>query len=182
MQLAEILTILDEIDFWEGLVSEREAFVGRYDEHVREYGDDDAILTLATVEYDTEMIDGTGPAKPGELDLFSYHTLIEHYARGSGGHFQPTGIVDRFDESTQQHTVGFTLGQASYEVTFEAQDDWVNERVHELINRALNESGNPRQFQPLPVMDQVIYACFTTPEKLQIATKRGVIPLPDEIF
>ena len=185
MKLDETLAILDEIGFWDGLDGARDDYVERYRKEMSdEYGiaEDEAYLLLASVDYDTEMIEGTGPADDDdELDLFSYHTLIEHYARGSYGLFQPTDIVDVFDEEAMTHTIGFSLGGKQYEVSFENQEDWASEEAHILINRALVENGSKRQFQILPILDQVIYACLSTPELLDEATARGVIPKPDDL-
>ncbi len=171
------LAALDAIGWWEGLPSSyREEFIAR--QAAWEY-DGDAFLSLASVEFDTEMIEGFGP---GGNVPFSYHTLIELYAAGSAGLFSPTAIADEFDEASQEHRVGFTSEGETFRVSFPANGDWVNQKVHELINQALAAKGLDHRFLPLPVLDQVIYAVVATPELFEKAREAGVIPAVEDLF
>lgn len=133
-------------------------------------------LGLASVEFDTEAIDGPG------VDGGSYTYLLGLIAAGSDGLFEPVGIRDELEEGDRFYRVGFTLGERRYEVKVNNQGDWFQPEVLELVNRALAEGGVARRFHVLPVLDQIAYLVFCTTDSFARLVEEGAIPAMDELL
>jgi hypothetical protein len=138
-------------------------------------------LGIAELEYDTETIYGLGPSRdPNTLD--SYTDLITLYAQHSWGVLAPTHIVDTFDEGTNNHTIGFTLGEQTFSATFESMSDWVSPAFEKLMNEALEKVGAKERFLLVPYPDQIAYVAFVSEAAMKRAEDVGALPTMDEMI
>lgn len=171
MNESNFWTTLGEIG-WLALLSEAEHV--RLQGAVREQFVRDskyAFYALAVTVFDPECIEGTGPN-----EACSYYSVLLQLAKASGGCFQPLLIHDELDYELGVARVSFEHYGHAYSIEVSYQDDWFQQEVLDLVNRALRESGCDRQFLPLPPCDQTVSLCFVPADVFDRAVRKGLIP------
>lgn len=104
----------------------------------------------------------------------AYTVRIEELAKNSYGGFQPENIQEEYLDGPTR--ISFELKGKTYEYTTQDFGDYFDEEVINVINQALREVGEKRQFHSLPVTDQVYYLVFVTPETYENAERLRLIP------
>jgi hypothetical protein len=105
----------------------------------------------------------------------SYARHIEYLAEVSNGAFNPKALQDVHVEGWR-FRISFELGGNFYEYVTRDCGDYLDDEVFDLINRALREAGEERQFLDTPVTDQVFYFVLVTPQTYRNAERLRVIP------
>ena len=163
-------------DYWQALLatgwvnylpSGEQAQLGqRLETHFARYPQQ-AWTVLAPVVFDSE----------GFYAAEDYAALLAEFAAGSFGRFTPTRVTAV--EGDDFFTISFSVGQQTYEATLSTTSDYFDEQLVSRINQALADQGTAQQFILLPAFDQVHHYAFTTPQAIQTAKERQLIPESD---
>jgi uncharacterized protein (TIGR02996 family) len=144
---------------------------------VRAEDPDFAFLALGALGFDGECIMGeSGPDEP-----LSYYAKLQQFAAASKGRFQPVKIMDRVDWQLRYTTVSFAHNGLEYRWDEHTASDWFSDKVLDLVNRALKESGVKERFIALPAVDQCWSLVFVPPSVYARAVKAGLIPTQEAI-
>lgn len=176
---ADVISKLTQAGWPEELGKERwAAMKGRIEEAARD--GEPPHIGIAELDYDTESIYSIGLSTQTH-QLESYADLIALYGKHGWGVFSPTDIVDTFDEATNSHTIGFTLGGEPFTTTFETLGDWVSPELETLINSALEAVGAKERFLLVPYPDQIAYVAFVSEDAMKRAEALGLVPSMQEM-
>jgi hypothetical protein len=110
-----------------------------------------AYQALAATTLDLECIVGSGAD-----EVCSYHSVLEQLADASRGSFKPEDILDELDPALGVARVSFCVAELSFHAELPFRDDRVQAGLFELVNRALESSGEPARFRALPADGQVV--------------------------
>jgi len=159
--------------YWEALVdtgwvnflspAEQNSLQHSLEAHFERYPQQ-AWTALATVVFDSE----------GFYLAEDYTDLLAQFSDGSFGRFIPAHVTAV--EEDDLFKVGFVLGNRAYQAELSATNDYFDEKLVTRINQALAGQGTAEQFILLPVFDQTCHYAFTTPQAVQAAKDRLLIP------
>jgi hypothetical protein len=152
---------------WLGEVPQAEA--DRIREAVAEHAADvsQAFHALSPAGFDAECIEDSGDYEKW---------IILSYRKASSGAFAPTRVTDRLRRSSATAVISFEAGGRKCSREFPQEDDYVADGVHDFLNDALAELGEPRRFHLLPTRDQTGKIVCVTPATYQRAIEAGLIP------
>ena len=130
-----------------------------------------AFYALAVTSFDPECIEGSGPD-----DCCSYYSVVSQLAKASHGKFSPTELRDELDEGAGVARVSFRHGGKGFSCEVPWEDDWFQQPVLDLVNRALRAGKAKEQFIALPLCDQTISLVLVPPALFKKAVSAGLIP------
>jgi hypothetical protein len=130
-----------------------------------------ACYSLAVTSFDPECIEGSGPD-----EACSYYSVVTQLAKASYGKFAPTDLHDDLDEGAGVARVTFQHGGKVFKCEVPWEDDWFQQPVLDLVNKAIKASKAREQFIPLPLCDQTISLVFVPPSLHKKAVSAGLIP------
>lgn len=126
-----------------------------------------AFHALSPAGFDAECIDDSGDYE---------RWIIPAYREASCGAFAPTKISDKVSRRNGTAVISFQASGRKFSREFTQNDDYVADGVHEFLNEALAEMGEPRRFELLPTGDQTGEIVCVTPAAYQRALEAGLIP------
>ncbi|MBI1916774.1 MAG: hypothetical protein HYS12_18870 [Planctomycetes bacterium] len=130
-----------------------------------------AFYALAVTSFDPECIEGSGPEDP-----CSYYSVLSQLAEASYGPFAPADLRDELDEDSGVARVSFKQGGQLFSCEVPWEDDWFQEPVLDLVNKAIKANKAKEQFIPLPPCDQTISLVLVPPAIYKKAVSAGIIP------
>jgi hypothetical protein len=130
-----------------------------------------AFYSLAVTSFDPECIEGSGPD-----DSCSYHSVVTQLAKASYGKFAPTDLCDELDKEAGVARVSFKHGGKVFSCEVPWEDDWFQQPVLDLVNKAVKAVKAKEQFIPLPLCDQTISLVLVPPSVYKKAVSAGLIP------
>ncbi len=130
-----------------------------------------AFYSLAVTSFDPECIEGSGPD-----DSCSYYSVVSQLAKASYGKFAPTDLSDELDEGAGVARVSFQHGGKVFSCEVPWEDDWFQQPVLDLVNKAIKAGKTTEQFIPLPLCDQTISLVLVPPSLYKKAVSAGLIP------
>jgi hypothetical protein len=130
-----------------------------------------AFYALAVTSLDPECIEGSGPE-----EKCSYYSVVSQLAKASYGKFAPTELRDELDTKAGVARVSFRHGGKIFSCEVPWEDDWFQEPVLDLVNKAIKAGKAEEQFIPLPLCDQTVSLVLVTPALYKKAVSAGLIP------
>ena len=130
-----------------------------------------AFYALAVTSFDPECIEGSGPD-----DCCSYFSVVSQLAKVSYGKFAPMDLSDELDEEAGVARVSFKQGGKLFSCEVPWRDDWFQEPVLDLVNKAIKAGKAKEQFIALPLCDQTISLVLVQPSLYKKAVSAGLIP------
>ncbi len=125
---------------------------------------------LTALHFDSECIEG--------LDsYFSYKGQLSRLAEASNGVFCPFDI--RHEYIGDRIRVSFDLQGKTYTCLTTDYSDYFDIEIFTLINRALQESGEPRRIIELPTVDQCFFLVIVSEASYRQAERLMVVPPPE---
>jgi hypothetical protein len=130
-----------------------------------------AFYALAVTSFDPECVEGSGPDDP-----CSYHSVVSQLAKTSYGQFAPVNLRDELDEGAGVARVSFEHAGKTFKCEVPWEDDWFQQPVLDLVNKAVKAGKAKEQFIPLPPCDQTISLVLVPPALYKKAVGAGLIP------
>jgi len=100
---------------------------------------------LADTEFDADCIE-----EAGTDDSCSYYSIILQLAHDSRSLFRPESVSDALDRERGIARVSFEHQGTTYDCEVLLHDEWFQDPVLQLVNRALSDSGVEHRFIDLP--------------------------------
>ena len=173
MKAREILDALHSVAWFAGWepsdIKRTESHLEQLQAELVEDGEEDnpaLYLEMADVAYCYDAGDGDE----------DYVALLESYAAGSRGRFQPTDIVAGPGPSPDRGILRFTVDGRHFAIEYPRGTNVIEESFPEDVNRVLADLGIPQRFLYLPLVDSGVYLVFATPKLYRQAVKSGAIP------
>lgn len=102
--------------------------------------------------------------------------MVSQFANASSCKFAPVNLRDELDEGAGVARVSFEHGGKTFSCEVPWEDDWFQQPVLDLVNKALKAGKAKEQFIPLPPCDQSISLVLVPPALYKKAVGAGLIP------
>ncbi len=132
---------------------------------------------LAVTSFDMECIERVGPDEPN-----SYHGVLTQLGEDSYGAFAPSAIVDALDKKEGVATITFVHDEQTFAGELPYENEWFDPRIIDLINDALELSGEGVRFYPLPFSDHIARLVLIPEVVWRRANEANLIPAGDYFF
>jgi len=129
--------------------------------------------SLETLSFDHELPEG------GSED--DYQEIFEKFTAGSFGLFSPQALTIHPDNGTNM-ICSFRIGHETYRTRIDGSSDWFDDRVFQLISKAMAAAHPFLRFYELPTIDQRARYALVDRKAAEEAEKRGLLGEEQETY